>query len=237
MKIAIFSDIHGNLESFNKFLEITSKINVEANIFLGDLCGYYFNTIEVIEILMKLNNLHVVRGNHDQIFINFLESKDLIEVEKYTDKYGSSFYEFKKLVKNIHFEFLNKMNFLKNIVIDEISFTLVHGGILDNLNEKIFPDSNFEFINKIKTEFFLCGHTHYGFIKKVNNVTIINPGSIGQPRDGKKPSFVILDTKSKSIELIHYDYDYKKTIESILKRKKQPEYLIEVLNRPYLKEV
>jgi putative phosphoesterase len=236
MKVAIFSDIHGNLESLNEFIEITNSMNIDINIFLGDLCGYYFNPIEVIEKLQNMKSLFTIRGNHDDIFINLIECDDLNEIQLYVDKYGSSFNEFKSNASNKHIQFLKSMTFKNIIEIDSLIFTLVHGGLNDNLNQKVFPDSDLNFIHDIKSDIFVCGHTHYGFFKEIGNKTIINPGSLGQPRDGKKSSFAVFDTSTMKTDLIYFDYDYKKTVQKVLDRTPQPNYLIDVLERPYKKE-
>ena len=78
--------------------------------------------------------------------------------------------------------------------------------------------------------FIFLGHTHYPMTKKVNDTLIINPGSIGQPRDYNKGSFSIIDLKDKKVENIRYTYE-KSQLEKRIIELEDNKYLQDVLKR------
>jgi diadenosine tetraphosphatase ApaH/serine/threonine PP2A family protein phosphatase len=82
---------------------------------------------------------------------------------------------------------------------------MLHGTPDDFLNGRFYPDNtaNYDWFPGEK-EILLMGHTHYPIIKRFSNGgIIINPGSVGQPRDGNlASSFCIMDTETDEIEII-----------------------------------
>lgn len=52
----------------------------------------------------------------------------------------------------------------------------------------------------------IFGHTHVGFLKNEDNIIFLNPGSISRPRDGKKPSYVIMEMENNKISEINFKY-------------------------------
>ena len=99
---------------------------------------------------------------------------------------------------------------------------LVHGSPRDNIWDYIFPDhpnSIFqEFFNEIRKDILIMGHTHVPFVKERKGKLAVNPGSVGQPRDGNpKASLCILDIKTKKAEIKRVEYNIKKTAYKIKK--------------------
>ena len=76
MKYLIFSDIHSNLEAFEKMLSLKKVQEVDKILFLGDLVGYGADPNEIINIFKNLENVYSIRGNHDKV-ISELESSSL----------------------------------------------------------------------------------------------------------------------------------------------------------------
>src|SRR5688572_3449015 len=69
MKIAVFSDVHGNLLNLVSCYESISRLNVDACICLGDIGNYYPETRGVIGFL-KQKRILCLRGNHDQMYLS-----------------------------------------------------------------------------------------------------------------------------------------------------------------------
>jgi Icc-related predicted phosphoesterase len=90
MKIGFFSDVHGNIHSFKSGIKIFENLGVKKFIFLGDVCGYYYNSIEIIEMLIKFDNLICILGNHDEIFKSMYLKPNFEVINEYSLKYGSS---------------------------------------------------------------------------------------------------------------------------------------------------
>ena len=79
--------------------------------------------------------------------------------------------------------------------------------IVLKINDKLFFFNHGHLYNyntlPIDVDYYVQGHTHVKQIKKVSDMTLLNPGSISSPRDGSKPSYMIIDDY-----ISIYDYDH-----------------------------
>lgn len=194
MKLCIFSDIHGNLEALNRMFE-KEKNNVNGYIFLGDIFGYFYEQSAIIEQFRSMKNIWAVKGNHDENYLKLLEKDSKTQYEL-VDRYGSSYLI---LLTPDQKEYVERLPAYLEMEIDGQFIGGFHGGPSDYMNQRIYPDTKIELLTK-RYSILLMGHTHYGFAKRYGETLIINPGSLGQPRDGKGFSYLILDTKDKSYE-------------------------------------
>jgi putative phosphoesterase len=231
MKIAVFSDVHGNYDAFQNAMSIIHSNQVDAIFFLGDVVGYYYESLPIIEQLMKMKNLSVVLGNHDQMFLEMLESRNEPSIQNYTKKYGSSLHEFVENANLTQIEFLASIPTTKLVELDGIKFMLLHGGPTDPLHQRVYPDTLLDDFQDIDVNVVFLGHTHYRMNRTIGFTTIINPGSLGQPRDSKAASFVIYDTQNKEALFVDVAFDVDKLKEQIHARTSEPSYLIDVLDR------
>lgn len=211
MKIVLISDIHGNLEALNAVLRELKKIKIKNIYCLGDISDYGGSSNECIEIIRK-NKITCIQGNHD------LNAVTLERLEWFNEMAQVSVKITNKLLTEKNKKFL--LNLPKKLEIENLF--LVHGSPRDYLYEYIYPDTEddiFEELVKIaKKQIIAMGHTHTPFIKKIGNKLVINPGSVGQPRDGNnKASFCILDNKKLKAEIIRVKYDVKKAADKIMK--------------------
>jgi predicted phosphodiesterase len=68
MRICLFSDIHGNGPAVRAAHPMIMSEKADVHVFLGDLCGYYFDQNEIFILLQSIPNLVALKGNHDQFF-------------------------------------------------------------------------------------------------------------------------------------------------------------------------
>lgn len=230
MKIAILSDIHGNKYSLRAAKKKMDELRIDKFIFCGDALGYYYGHNEVIDYLRIEKNFYCVLGNHDQMFIDIFDG--VKEKNTYLDKYGSSIEEFLETITKENMEFLRDLPREKELILDELRIKIVHGSPWDHLNEYIYPDSGFDRYLELDYDYFFQGHTHHKMITRLNKSVIVNPGSLGQPRDGGYPSFAVLDTKTKNIEFITVKYDIHDLLNDIQIFPDEPSYISDVLWRP-----
>ncbi|TFD95797.1 metallophosphoesterase [Jeotgalibacillus sp. R-1-5s-1] len=231
MKVAIFSDIHGNNYSFERAFNSMLDDNVDYFLFCGDICGYYYNQNEIIDVLRSIKNIRCILGNHDKMFLDIMKGK--VDLEFYSGKYGKSFENLSFNITKENFLFLEKLQSECVLTIDGLNIAMFHGTPWDSLNEYCYPDYNFDKYKEFNFDYILQGHTHYRLNKKIGNTHIINPGSLGQPRDGKPPCYVLLDTTTRSIEFISIKYEIEKLISEIKGFDAEPAYLVEVLKRSF----
>lgn len=194
--IAIISDIHGNLPALQAVLDDIGKYDVNQIVSLGDVCGYYPFINEVIELL-KVHNVINLIGNHDRYIIDNIECP-----RSYSANYCLDYQ--KKVIIDENKEWLKKS--INTYELDDIS--MVHGGWNDNEDEYIYnlTDAYFE---HLEFRYFFCGHTHiqkHMLLK--DGREFINPGSVGQPRDGdNRASYCLFDTEKGKVVLNRLEYN------------------------------
>ena len=208
MKLFIISDIHGNYDALKTAYD---NEKFDKLIFLGDAVDYGPEPDKVIDFLRDNSDINIM-GNHDNAVVNNTScncSFEMLELSDYTRKNISM-----KLLSKNDIEFMRNFNINKEIDIDNKKFYLTHGSPYNNLDgylfaseaEKVFRDK--DFFNKY--DYILIGHTHFMMIYRNK---IMNPGSIGQPRDYiPMPSYVIMDTDSNEILFKRFKYNNQKML-------------------------
>jgi putative phosphoesterase len=212
MQIGIISDIHGNLEALDAILYAFKKEKVEKIICLGDMIGYFHQSIEVLDRLMDLE-VSAICGNHEAYLLNYIpysqERADIYNLE----------YIRKKMSRRAY-EWISSLPKTLNLTINYKRMLFFHGSPWNPLEGYIYPDyQNFDDFLTIDSDYIFLGHTHHAFYKTIENKNIINPGSVGLPRDiDNKAKAVILNIE-KGVELIflHEEYDIDRFLESAQK--------------------
>jgi len=195
MKIAIFSDIHGNLPALELALKDAGK--VEKYFFLGDVVNYGPWSNECVQLIAGIKNSIKILGNHETYFIKKKCDTKNILVNIF----------FKKCIENFK-EFDEIKSYKKEVTFENITF--VH--TLNN--EYIYEDSKIKFIKN-----YFVGHSHKQFKLKNEQHWIINPGSVGQNRQVlNKIEYALFDTKTYHTDFKSLNYDPKKIIDEMKNR-------------------
>lgn len=229
MKICVFSDIHGNGPAFRVAYDMIISEKADINIFLGDLCGYYFDQKEIFLMLQTIPNLIAIKGNHDLIFLRIVINKDEELRRAYIKKYGNSM---ENLLSQDISELNQWLSDLPELYIHANSgLAFYHGSPWDYLDGYVYPDSPLEKFLDYPSSLFVLGHTHYPMVRTIDDKLIVNPGSLGQPRNGGLPTYAIIDCSSKKVIFREISYDKTDLIRQIDKLDGNNKYLKEVLYR------
>jgi len=223
MRCAIIGDIHANLAAFTAVLDdIKHRGDVEKLWCVGDVVGYGPDPHQCIELLRQTNHV-CVAGNHDWAAIGKIDT-----AEFNPDAAAACHWTGQQLSSS-------DVEYLENLptVIQEDDFTLVHGSPREPIWEYLISISTArENFACFKSQFCLVGHSHLPlvfsysqtgtcsasqFLPNVGlalgkNRLIINPGGVGQPRDGNpQASYAIYDSESRQIRLYRVLYDIHST--------------------------
>jgi predicted phosphodiesterase len=117
-------------------------------------------------------------------------------------------------------QWLSGLSSKKEFIVDGKLVTMIHGTPMDFLNGRYYPDNTNEYDwFPGQNEILLLGHTHYPLINRFSNGgIIINPGSVGQPRDGNlSSSFCIWDSASNEAEIIRLPMPIDSIIDELQK--------------------
>jgi putative phosphoesterase len=205
LKIAIISDIHGNLIYFKHIIDDFSKRNIDRVIALGDYCGYMPDVNEVISELIK-HDVFAIMGNHDAMLNGIIKiPEDKEKIYKITqNKLAISFPNKKWLSSLLPYRCLE---------FNQKKFLFVHGSPWNPLNGYVYPDDDFKGFESLNFDYIFMGNTHRPFISRVGNTTIVNAGSVGLPRDrGDSPGYVLFDLINEKIDFIRLNLSKNEVI-------------------------
>ena len=223
MRYAIIADIHANLAAFTAVLDdIERRGKVEEVWCLGDIVGYGPDPHQCIELLRQHNHI-CVAGNHDWAAIGKITTSDFNP-----DAAAACHWTAQQLTPE-DIEYLESLP----LVIQRDDFTLVHGSpgepIWEYLLSTSSAEKNFAYF---QSQFCLVGHSHVPLVFEysetgacffsefpANSVLalgkkrlIINPGGVGQPRDGDpQASYAIYDSEARSVTHYRIPYDIEAT--------------------------
>lgn len=231
MKVALLGDIHGNALALSAVLSAAKAVEVERLLITGDLVGYYFEPLNVLEQLGEWER-HVVRGNHEQMLSAARTDPGFLA--SVSARYGSGLCV---ALEQLNEQQLNEVCGLPHpleLTIGGLHVLLCHGSPWD-VNQYVYPDASEELFGRCaKSNFDLVvmGHTHYPMLRRMGNTLLVNPGSVGQPRN-RKPgaSWALFDTKSGTVDLRTEQYDVAYLVNECRRRHSELPYLSEVLLR------
>ncbi len=228
MRICAFADTHGNDIAFLQALPDMLAEEPDQYLFLGDICGYYYAQLDIFRALQRLPNLTAIKGNHDQIFMDIQGGNEELR-QNYLSRYGSSM---EKLSSTADRAFCSWLAELPDYYRDPQGlFSCFHGSPADHLNGYVYPDTALDDITKRTERFIFLAHTHYPMLRKDGYMTIINPGSLGQPRDGNWPTYCVVDTNTGQTTFKSIRYDRSALLARIDQEQDHNRYLKEVLLR------
>ncbi len=218
MKILVLSDIHANLSALDAVLSDAGSF--DAVWFLGDLVGYGPDPNECIALMRELPNLVCLKGNHDAAVL------DEIDTEAFNAEARASVLWTRHNLSEDNLRFLEQQRPKSTLE----GVTLAHGSprspIWEYLLDTNTAAASFDYF---ETDLCFVGHTHvpvifqepaeFSFsaslaIPEPNTVirleprAIVNPGSVGQPRDrDPRAAYALFDPEALTWEYRRVPYD------------------------------
>ena len=258
MKIAIISDIHGNLEALKVTLKDIEKRNVDRIICLGDTIAKGIHPKECLDLIKEKCEI-VLQGNCDAHFSMEHEHIDKMpEQEQKRIKWNQS------LINKEDREYLSNLPFCYEFYMSGSLLRLFHA--TPTINNKAIIN-----VNKIEEKYqmflpsehtqsqnvadvVIYGHIHHPYMDKIYNKTLINVGSVGNSfdvvRSAQKDSNVLETTKAYyliiegeygskeynseiSFQFVRVPYDIEKELEDEYKNIEKENYRCELTKGRY----
>lgn len=236
MKIAFFSDLHGNLAALQAVLEDIDRREVDMGFCGGDLVGYGAFPNEVIDLL-RLRHWPVIMGNYDQGVGQDADDCGCAYRDEVSRALGQrSMAWTKKRVTAGNKAYLRNLPTKIGLVINGKKILMVHGSPR-RINEYLFEDRPVSAVARLfqaeEAEVIICGHTHLPYIRGMiveesreigagpagqtstrllpgGHFILINGGSVGKPKDGDpRASYALIDYQDGNWqnEIIRVGYD------------------------------
>jgi len=212
MRILLVADIHSNWPALQAIQE-----QYDVCFCLGDIVDYALEPEPCID-WVRDNAQITVRGNHDHAV-----AQNVVVTGRNGFKYLSGVTRGlnRERISSERMRFLAALPVTRSLTIADTRFLLVHATPRDPLDEYARPDVEFwtRRLQNIESDVVCVGHTHQPYALQVGEKLVINPGSVGQPRDGDpRAAYAIID--DNRVELRRVEYPVEATIliiqESIL---------------------
>lgn len=230
MKIAVISDIHGNLMALESVLDDIDERDVDEVICLGDLVGYLPFANEVVELLREEDMLFVL-GNHDQKVISAdkLSKADFMQMTQEDLMAGASVNYMRYILRKENREFLEWCPEQVTMKAEGLKLLCVHGSP-SSISEYLYEETEkLTALSKtLEEDILLCGHTHIPYHATINGKHFINPGSVGKPKDGdNRATYMVIDIEDGKVttQVVKLAYDIETLTEAI----KEDHYISDVL--------
>jgi putative phosphoesterase len=207
MRILLVSDIHANRHALEAIRE-----EFDACLFLGDLVDYCVEPAPCIDWARR-NVTHGIRGNHDH---GVAQRVHVQGVNGFRYLSGVTRPISISRVGDSDRKYLAGLPTSLYLTINGKRFFLVHGTPRDPLDE--FAPAEVDFWKRrlefIDADYVCVGHTHTQYILHVGKTTVINPGSVGLPRDGDpRAAYAIITDEGPLLKRV--EYPVEETIASI----------------------
>jgi len=230
MRYLVLSDLHSNLEALQATLGYARGLRYDAVLVLGDIVGYGADPNAVIEVLRRLPGLVAIRGNHDRVAAGLDEAEDFNDAARAAADWTR--------------ESLDAASraFLQALPKGPRSFgpgrLLAHGSPLDEDQYLLEEGAARRCFDGMPFDLCLFGHSHYPccftmegervalqvargdrvvFALEQGRRYLINPGSLGQPRDrNPKCGFGLYDEETATVTVHRIDYPIERARAKIL---------------------
>jgi putative phosphoesterase len=196
MRIGLISDVHANLPALNTVLE--DMPSVDQLVHAGDVVGYGPYPEDVIEVFRDLE-ITTIQGNHDRIIVGDSAKGDdavPMTVANWTaERLGDD-----------ELDYLDSLPLELNLVGSRVH---VAHGAPGKPDEYTYPE---DFRPELLSgeDVLILGHTHEQALSEFDEGTVVNPGSVGLPRDGDlRSGYAVLNLETMEIDLYRVEYSYE----------------------------
>ena len=205
MKVAVLSDVHGNLEALRAVLGEAEGLDVYC---LGDYVDYGSQPNEVIEALMDVG-AKCIAGNHDVAALTG-------DRTRFNARAAMSSVWTSERLTGESAAFLRGLPLELRVDLGGVRGYFAHGSPDDRLWEYVDPRTHQDlfghYLDKVGAGSIGLGHTHIPFAWKEGERLVFNPGSVGQPRDGDwRAAFAVVGFDGEQVEVeekrVKYDVD------------------------------
>jgi len=203
MRILVLADIHANWTALSALA--AAEDTFDACICAGDIVDYGTQPQECIDWVRKHCEA-TVRGNHDHAV-----------AQRVAPRGGNGFRRLAAETRPLHFDrldqesisWLARLPVTRYIDLDGYSFFLVHATPYDPMDEYLVTHDEWAVrLEGIDADFVCVGHTHIPMHIHIGDTQLINPGSVGQPRDGNPTaSYAIIEDGKVELRRVEYDID------------------------------
>lgn len=230
MRVGLLADIHGNAHALSAVLEAATRAAVDRLIVAGDLVGYYYEPDRVLSLLADWPWIGV-RGNHEEMLGRWCQGQDRADIRR---RYGQGLAVAQERLSADQLDRLLALPHPTRCEVDGCRVLIGHGSPWD-IDDYVYPDAPPDRrarLLALDADLVVLGHTHYPMLWRQDRIQVVNPGSVGQPRDRKPGAcWALWETASGSITLRREAYDMRPVLAQAERRDPDLPNLRHVLTR------
>lgn len=215
--LAVISDVHSNLHALRAVLDaIDDEVGlpqgatgIDEVVCLGDVVGYAAHPSECLALVRERCDL-VLLGNHDHA----VAASDAYQFNPHAN--AGVRHSREQLDRG-------QLEYLKGLepMVRKRETCFVHASPREPIREYVFPDTSPDDLQAIAeaagTPYLVMGHTHVPMDLEVDGVRLLNPGSVGQPRDGDpRASYALYAPAEGRFEHVRVEYDVEGAVKAVL---------------------
>ncbi len=210
MRIALLADVHGNLPALEAVLKDVDALEADQIWVAGDLVGYNPWPNEVVKLL-KDRKVRAIRGNHDRAAISGDTS--------WFNEFAAAAIRWTRIVLTpASVGYLKTLDDRWRVPLAEGVAAMFHGSPRND-DEYVLPWAVDEtLVRMARANFVVLGHTHIPMAFTTRYGVLVNPGSVGQPRDrDPRAAWALLDTYTRGVLPRRVPYDIGAVVSEIHK--------------------
>jgi len=211
MLIGLLADIHSNLPALQAVLEEMELLGAQKLLCAGDLVGYNPFPNEVLEMVQR-HRITCILGNHDRGVLSG-------DTSWFNEEAAEAIEWTRKRLDRGSIDYLRSLPSRLELELGGRPALMVHGSPNDD-DEYVFPltEDTWPYGSR-GARLVIMGHTHVQWTARYSSlgITVVNPGSVGQPRDlDARAAFALMDTKGLSVGLHRVEYDIDRTARAVI---------------------
>ncbi len=217
LRVAVLSDIHGNIRALDAVLEEVENQQVDTLVFCGDVASGPFPGETLIRLMELAGRAHFVRGNSDRELVSACDG--FLQFNPTGKETGKSISAWSaQFVNQSQRDFL--ASFEENVVLEVRGLGKVlfcHGSPRsdEQIITSLTPEADLEkILAGVNEKVIVCGHTHHQFDLRAGRYRVINSGSVGMPYEGKPGAYWAI--LGPAVEFRRSEYDAEKAVEESL---------------------
>lgn len=198
MKVALLADIHGNYAALKAVLNALPS--VDNTFVVGDVLGYYPHFEKCLEALKPLDPVFVC-GNHEAYLRGDLPKPNHPLISTFCSHFNHT-------AALEHKAWLNGLQASRQVALNGASVMIAHGSPW-RLDQYVSPQNiSCNDFAGLKDDIIVLGHTHVPMAMCLGKKLIVNPGSVGQPRDHDfRAGCAVLDCQTLEVNFMRVPYN------------------------------
>lgn len=208
MKLGFVSDVHGNPIALEACLRALGRLSIDSLYFLGDAVGYFDGELEVLAMLREAGAF-CQKGNHEAMLLGELP----------LDPTRDRIYRLAQARARLAPEDLAELAswpMTRELAIEGVRILLAHGSPAPSITEYVYPDTPLVLPEPFAYDVVFLGHSHRPFVRRAGEVTVVNVGSTGLPRDtGDLASCAVFDTTTREARVLRIPFDRERVLATL----------------------